>query len=205
MSAPGSGIGISFHETMQGGFDLGPTDPAAGERQGQRAGSRMAMHAAIAIDDLAAFIADPNHLGALRGTLDLTPFGDGIPATKGVFNLFNPTSDPKLKLMVYELGFEHAGQSFYLAGRKEVREDPITDLWKATTTLYSQLHEGADKNGPVVGAGILSLGITDLLALVKTVKVTGTTSPAEKAEALGRFGSFFLGELWDTYVKHVLP
>jgi hypothetical protein len=198
-------IGISFRETMQGGFDLGPTDPAAGEKQGQRAGSRMAMHAAIAIDDLHAFIADPNHLGGLSGTLDLTPFGDGIPSTKGVFNLFNPTGDPKLKLMVYELGFDHGGQPFYLAGRKEVRQDPITDLWKATTTLYCQLHEGADKSGPVAGAGILSLGVSDLLDLMKTVKVTGATSPAEMAEALARFGSFFLGELWDTYVKHILP
>jgi hypothetical protein len=197
-------IGISFRETMQGGFDLGPTDPATGEKQGQQAGSRMAMHAAITIDDLNAFIADPNHLGGLSGTLDLTPFGDGIPSTRGVFNLFNPTNDPQLKLMVYELGFDHGGKSFYLAGRKEVRQDPITDLWKATTTLYSQLHEGTDKSSPVVGAGILSLGVADLLDLVKTVQVTGAASPAEKAEALARFGSFFLGELWDTYVKHIL-
>jgi hypothetical protein len=197
-------IGISFRETMEGGFDLGATDPAAGAAQGQRAGSRLAMHAAVAIDDLDAFITDPNHLGGLSGNIDLTPFGNGIPSTRGVFNLFNPTSDPKLKLMVYELGFDHGGKSFYLAGRKEVREDPITDLWKATTTLYTQLHEGTDKSGPVAGAGILTLGVGDLLKLVSTVQVTGTTSPAEKAEALSRFGSFFLGELWDTYVKRAL-
>jgi cholesterol oxidase len=198
-------IGISFREVMSGGFVLGETDPAAGEKRGHAEGSEMTMHAAIDIQDIDRFIAEAEHPGALTGTLDFTPFGDGLAATSGIFNLFNPTDDPKLKLMVYEMGFQHGGKSYYLAGQKNVRQDPIFDLWKATTTLYSKLHEGTDKSGPVVGAGILSLGVRQLIQLLSTVKAPGATSFTETSEAVAKFGRFFLGELWDTYVRHVKP
>ncbi len=59
-----------------------------------------------------------------------------------------PTDDPKLKLMVYELGFEHGGEDYYLAGKKEVKDDPGFDLWSDTTTRYTKLHKGTDKSGP---------------------------------------------------------
>jgi cholesterol oxidase len=198
-------VGISFREVMSGGFVLGATDPADGEKRGRAEGSEMTMHGAIDIDDVDRFIAEADHPGALSGTLDFTPFGDGLAATSGIFNLFSPTDDPKLKLMVYEMGFQHGGRSYYLAGQKDVRQDPIFDLWKATTTLYSKLHEGTDKSGPVVGAGILSLGVKQLIQLISTVKAPGATSFTETSEAIARFGRFFLGELWDTYVRHAKP
>src|ERR1700710_1004486 len=136
-------IGISFREVMSGGFVLGATDPADGETRGRAEGSEMTLHGAIDIDDIDRFIAEADHPGTLTGTLDFTPFGDGMAAGPGgIFNLFSPTSDPKLKLMVYEMGFQHGGKSYYLAGQKDVRQDPIFDLWKATTTLFSKLHEG---------------------------------------------------------------
>ena len=195
-------IGISFREVMSGGFALGATDPAEGEKKGRSEGSDLTMHAAIDIADLDLFIAERDHPGSLTGTLDFTPFGDGIPATSGIFNLFNPTGDPKLKLMVYEMGFSHGGKSYYLAGQKNVKEGPIFELWKDTTTLYTKLHEGTDKSGPVVGAGILTLGVKQLIQLVSTVEAPGADSFTEKSEAIAKFGRFFLGELWDTYVRH---
>jgi len=200
-----STIGISFKEVMSGGFALGTTDPAEGEKRGRAEGTEMTMHAAIDIQDLDRFIQEPDHPGGLTGTLDFTPFGNGMPATSGIFNLFSPTGDPKLKLMVYEMGFQHDGKNYYLAGQKDVRQDPIFDLWKATTTLYSKLHEGTDKTGPVVGAGILSLGVRQLIDLMSTMNAPGATTFTEKSEAMAKFGRFFLGELWDTYVRHALP
>src|SRR5690606_4630934 len=96
------------------------------------------------------------------------------------------------------------GKPYYLAGRKEVRSDRHgVDLWSDTTTLLTTLHEGDDAGGPVVGAGILSLGVDDLARLVKTVRVTGTTSKTEQAKTLATFGAFFLGELWDSYAAPV--
>jgi cholesterol oxidase len=196
-------VGISFSEVMSGGFALGATDPTAGEKQGRKEGSEMTMHGTITIDDIDRFVADPNHLGGLAGTLDFTPFGDGLAATTGVFNLFKPTGDPKLTLMVYEMGFTHGGKSYYMAGQKNVRDDPMFDLWKDTTTLYTRLYEGTDKSGPVAGAGVLTLGVKELLKLLSTLEATGAGSFTEKSEAIAKFGRFFLGELWDTYVRHV--
>jgi cholesterol oxidase len=206
MSSHTHKVGISFREVMSGGFALGATDPAEGEKQGRAQGSEMTMHGAIDIDDIDQFIAEANHPGVLTGTLDFTPFGDGLAAASGgIFNLFSPTSDPKLKLMVYEMGFQHGGKSYYMAGQKNVKDDPIFDLWRDTTTLYSKLYEGTDKSGPVVGAGILTLGVKQLIQLISTVKTPGSDSFTESSEAIAKFGHFFLGELWDTYARHAKP
>ncbi len=195
-------VGISFREVMSGGFALGETDPAAGKTKGRQEGTELTLHGSIRIDDIDRFIAEPDHAGELSGAIDFTPFGDGLASTSGVFNLFRPTDDPKLKLMVYEMGFSHAGKAYYFAGQKNVRDDELFDLWRDTTTLYSTLHEGTDKSGPTIGAGVLTLGVRQLIDLIRTLEAPGSSSFGEKADALARFGRFFLGELWDTYVKH---
>ncbi len=195
-------IGITFRETMAGPFSLDETEPDDGKSHGRRAGLELAMHATVVIDDLDRFIADPHHLGGLSGKIDYPPFGSDVPSTSGVFNLFSPSGEPSLKLMVYELGFTHAGVDYYLAGKKEVRDDPGFDLWADTTTLFTLLHEGRDKSGAVAGAGILTLGVADLVRLVSTFRATGAKSTLAAADAVYKFGKFFLGELWDSYVHH---
>ncbi len=198
-------LGITFRETMSGPFALGETDPRAGAEAGKRAGTNLAMHAAVEIDSIRAFVDDPEHPGSLAGRIDFTPWGEAIPAASGVFNLFAPTAQPDLKHMVYELQFQHAGQAYYLAGRKEVKSDSHgLDLWSDTTTLLTTLHEGDDASGPVVGAGVLSLGPDDLARLIKTVRVTGDPSALDRARTIATFGSFFMGELWDTYATPIL-
>lgn len=194
-----SKLGFSFREQMSGGFTLGETDPAAGAEKGKA--TVLTMHGAITIDDLDAFRADPKHTGVLDVTMDWPPFGTGLPAPGGVFNLFSPSGNPKLKLMVYEWGIEHNGDRYYFAGHKNVEVHPIIDLWKDTTTLYTQLYKGVDKSGPVVGAGIISLGAVELMQMVGTFKALNAKSVEESAKATAEFGRFFLGELWDTYVK----
>ena len=114
---------LTFSETMSGPFALGVTDTAEGVRLGQQNNTSLAMHAQVGIDDLDRFIRDPEHLGSLRGSIDFAPFGIGIQAPSGVFNLFKPTNDPDLTYMVYELAFQHQGQDYYLAGHKEVKDD----------------------------------------------------------------------------------
>jgi len=196
-------LGLSFRETMAGGFALGVSDPEAGRRQGERAGTELAMHATVSIRDLDRFLAEPMHPGSLSGTIDFPPLGLAIPAPTGVFNLFSPADQPRLKLMVYELGFTQGGKSYYLAGRKEVRDDPGLDLWTDTTTLFTRLHEGSDAKAAVVGAGTLSLGVTALIRMLGTVEIVNAATAVQKAEALARFGQFFLGELWDSYRPHL--
>src|SRR5579859_6624548 len=151
-------VGVTFREKMAGGFLLGETDPQSGADRGHAEGDALAMHAVISIDDLDRFIKVPEHPGGLAGTLDYPPLGAaGMASTSGVFNLFSPSGDPTMTYMVYEMGFRLDAKDYYLAGKKEVRQAAITDMWKATTTLYTQLHLGADSSGPVIGAGILTL------------------------------------------------
>ena len=192
-------IGISFREKMSGGIALGETDPATGAEKGKS--TILTMHGAITIDDLDAFRTDPNHTGVLDVHMDWAPFGMDIPAPGGVFNLFSPSGNPQIKLMVYEWGVTHNGEQYYFAGHKNVQVHPIFDLWKDTTTLYTELHKGRDKSGPVVGAGIISLGPVELMEMVGTFKALNAQNAEQSARAVAEFGSFFLGELWDTYVR----
>lgn len=195
-------IGLTFRETMTGAFALGETDPRQGAVAGERAGTRLAMHATVTIESMDDFVEHPEHPGRLAGHVDFTPWGSGMLASRGVFNLFSPAEPAGMKHMVYELRFQHDGKTYYLAGRKEVRGDRAgLDLWPDTTTLLTTLHEGEDASGPVVGAGVLSLGPDDLARLVSTVRVTGPASKAEQAKTIATFGAFFMGELWDTYAS----
>lgn len=194
-------LGFMFSEMMSGGFALGATDPKTGAQTGKS--QPLTMHGTITIDDLDAFIADPQHLGRLDARMDWAPFGSGIPAPGGVFNLFSPTGDPKLKLMIYEWRVDHDGKSYYFAGQKDVQVHPLFDLWKDTTTLYTTLHEGPDKTGKVVGAGILELTPAELMKMTGTFKALNAANAADSVRATTEFGRFFLGELWDTYVKRV--
>jgi predicted acylesterase/phospholipase RssA len=190
-------LGVTFREMMKGPFCLGETDPKRGAEKGRD--TPLTMHATVIIDDVERFTADPKHLGSLSGSLDFAPFGTDLQASRGVFNLFAPDSDPNMKLMVYELAFRHEGKDYYLAGHKKVKDDPGFDLWKDTTTLYTTLHQGADKSGPVVGAGILTLGMADFIKLMATVRPLGSHGPGESAKAVSKFGVFFCGKLWEQY------
>lgn len=193
-------VGITFRETMSGGFMLGVQDTADGQSKGRSHGSELALHGTIEVDDIDRFIAEPGHAGKLSGTIDFTPWGEGLVAPTGVFNLFKPSDSQGLKYMVYEMAFEYGGKPYYLAGKKDV-EDQLLKLWEQTTTLYTHLHEGHDKSGPIVGAGILTLGVKELIKLVSTFHPVNAPDAKAGADAVAKFGKFFLGELWDSYVK----
>ena len=193
--------GMMFSEVMSGGFALNETDPEAGAKTGK--GQPLTMHGTITIDDLDAFIADPKHLGRLDVRMDWAPFGTDIPALGGVFNLFSPTGNPKLKLMIYEWGVTHDNKSYYFAGQKDVQVHPLFDVWRDTTTLYTTLYEGVDKTGKVVGAGVLELTPGELMKMVTTFTALNAETVAESLKATTAFGRFFLGELWDTYIRRL--
>jgi hypothetical protein len=190
------GTGITFRETMKGGFSLGATVPDVGAR----GSDVLIMHATIHIEDIDTFVRDARHLGGLTGHVDFAPFGEALPSESGVFGLFSPSNDPAVTYMVYELGFRHRGKSYYLAGKKHVRIGAPWHMWGETTTLYTTLHEGTDAGGPVVGAGILSLGVSDLLSLLATLHATNAPGSREARAAVWRFLRFFSGELMRTYL-----
>ena len=195
--------GIFFRETMSGGFSLDTADPESGKKQGNRAGNELTIHVEVTIDDIDQFVEQPRHAGYLAGTIDFPPLGMGMKADHGIFNLFSPTDGPRTKHMIYELGFEHLNQHYYLAGKKIIRDDPMFDLWDDTTTLHTLLYQGRDASGEVIGAGILTLGVKDLLKLISSMEILDPLLETDKLATLSKFGRFFIGELWDTYVMQI--
>jgi hypothetical protein len=144
---------------------------------------------------------DPQHFTPITARIDFPPMGMNIPATTALWNLFRPGDEPKTKYFAYEAGFEHNGESYYLAGKKFVHDDPGFDMWADITTLFTRLHKSNDANGPVVGAGVIYIKREQLMALIPTIRATNTTSAAQRLKVLADFGRFFMGEVWDTYSK----
>lgn len=192
--------GIAFREKMEGWFALGETDPKQGAVAGREKGSRMSLHASIYIRDLEGFMENPDHGGTMNGHLVFEDFDNYLPAKTGVFNLFvEDDKDTEVKWMIYELSFSYSDREYYLAGKKEVKNDPGFDLWNDTTTLKVRLFEGSDDTGDIVGAGILRLEVKELIKLIKSMHAIDASGAAEEINLLANFGTFFLGELWDTY------
>jgi len=186
-------LGLKFSETMSGGFALGANDPAAGEKQ-------VAMHCKVTIDDLQAFVRDPQHSGKLAGSVDFTPFGAGIPCDPGIFNLFCAGNSPDVRWMVYEFGFAANGKRYYLSGKKIVRRGEEAQVLQQTTTLYTRLYDGNDISGPVLGAGTLHLGAGSIADMARTIQITNAQNHLQVLQGLAMYLKLFVGELWHTYI-----
>ncbi len=128
--------GITFKETMSGSLALHQNDPSSGSVAGNSV--PLIMHGTITIDDMKQFLLDPDHQGKLDVRMDWAPLGIGIPSTFGVFKLFSPSTDPQLKLMVYEWRVEHAGRTFYFAGARSCAFIPYSICGKIRP-LFSRL------------------------------------------------------------------
>ena len=113
--------GVSFRETMIGGFALGETDPVTGEKRVTIKELRCPCIASIDIHDVYGFMADPQHGTPILARVDFPPIGLNIPASSAIFNLFQPSDDPKTKYFVYEAAFEHNGDPLYLAVKDRSR------------------------------------------------------------------------------------
>lgn len=193
--------GVSFRETMTGGFSLGETDPRTGEKKGDAAGTKLSIHCDIDVKDIYGFIEDAQHFAPITARIDFAPMGINIPTTNAIWNLFSPSDDPKTKHFIYEMAFEHEGDSYYLAGKKFVHDGPGFDMWADITTLFTRLHKGKDAKGPVVGAGVIYIKREQLIGLIPTIHATNTTSAAQSLKVVADFGRFFMGEIWDSYAK----
>jgi predicted acylesterase/phospholipase RssA len=230
ISLPGKGVAypidvqqvatrLSFTEEMKGFWSAGETDFNSGSSKGQAAGTDLMFHLTISIDGVHAFAVRPEHdtndiVGYIRSSI----FGGDCPVQQGTFNLFTDAADPAVKYMLYRLFFsDKNGQQLTLIGRKIVKDDPQTDAWRATTTLYTRIlrghvskeaEEAAEKDPAALaaisnGAGIIIIQMMDFLRQLTTFRVQAPTMP-EQITALNEFGRLFLGKLWDVYARDVL-
>src|SRR2546430_135427 len=127
-------LGIHFDEKLSGGFSLDEVEPVAGAKAGRK--TPLTFRLAVNAPDLQRFTRDPSHTAQIKGTVAYAPFGEKpIPVT-GTLSLL-PDAGGKT-LMVYTLSFQKDGKIASFVGRKF--EGPGFDVWKDTTTLFTELH-----------------------------------------------------------------
>jgi cholesterol oxidase len=104
--------------------------------------------------------------------------------------------------MIYLLRYAGAdGQTYLLDGYKLVKDDPGFDLWSDNTTLFTRIRKGGAATDPIVAIGVLRIGVAAFVRLLTTVKVRNGAGLGASTRAVSRFGRFFLGDLWETYVS----
>lgn len=192
---------LTFEEEMAGFIFLGATDPRAAELKEYSRADRLSFQLTIHIDDIDAFLDEPEHLARAEGWVQAACCGGRHPVERGWFNLFAPGNTPDTREIRYRLWFtDGRGHPCTLAGWKDVHEGPATRMWHDTSTLYTRLLQGhvphdGDAAAAVIGAGVLRIQPMDLAVTLKTFRADGPHSLA----ALIRFGRFFVGRLWDIY------
>jgi predicted acylesterase/phospholipase RssA len=200
---------LSFTEEMKGYVAFGETDFDRGFRKGREEDNFLMFHLTIEVDGVERFVGDPRREASAKGYVRSEALGGELPVEKGVFNLFVDQGDPSLKRMLYRLFFrDGGGKPLTLSGFKVVEDDPGSDLWTDTTTLFTRILRGYvgaedEADAEVVASGIIKIYFLDFLEQLTTFRTEGPT-PAERATALSRFGTLFLGDLWNVYARRVL-
>jgi predicted patatin/cPLA2 family phospholipase len=199
---------LSFTEEMKGFVALGETDYDRGYRLGRDRGTACMFHLTISIDGVDTFVTNPDQAARAEGFVRCDALGGQLPVTEGVFNLFVDQQDPTHKRMLYRLLLDAGGRPLTLSGYKEITDRSGFDVWRDTTTLFTRIFEGhvqaeAEAAAAPLVCGILTIHLPDFLHQLTTFRVEAPTELA-RASALARFGTFFLGNLWDVYGQRVL-
>lgn len=199
-------LGIEFTETMSGYFSWGASDPEDGAARARECGSVLTVDSLISIVDVDAFCSRHQQVPAdLEATVDWRSDRAPVPgqpairrvaAELGSFRLFVPAAHARL--MVYRFGLSLAGEPYCFQGIKTLcAESSLRRLWHQSTHLHSRLHRGRDPSGPVVAAGILTIGALGTLRLARSTHTVGPGSPLARVRALARYNRFNLNGFWE--------
>jgi cholesterol oxidase len=197
------GVSIAFTEEMKGFVSFGEQDFERGHHDGEGSETGFMFHLTITADDVDRFIVDPDHLARADGYVRCEALGGECQVQSGRFNLFvNQDGDRRSKRMLYRLHFaDEEEHPLTMTGFKVVEDDPgVDNVWKDTSTLYTRLlagHVGPDEDeaAETVASGILHIEPLDFARQMTTFD----TEPDGRADAVGRFGALFAGNLWEVY------
>jgi cholesterol oxidase len=188
---------VRFTEEMTGFAWPGAATYREGWDEGQRSDWTLMFHLTIWVDDLDAFVNDPDKEAVADGWVGCPALGGRRPVERGVFNLFVPSRDPKRSNMKYRLWFrDESGAPFTLEGHKDIEDHPGLDTWKDTTTLFTTLRRGHLDPGAEVGVEPFARGI---LYIRPGDFATQLTTFRGSPRAVARFGRLFASTLWRTY------
>lgn len=198
------GAGVTFTERMHG-FIADSTDSnyEAAAKAGEVIGQHFAFTVAVLIDDVDAFIRDPEHPGTLTGTAEaphLSP--EPLDISEGQFRLMkrDPDNVETRRFEYNMLLTARDGRRFRFSGHKVVHNDRTpTDLVRDTTTLFVSLVDGDDPTrGGRRRLGVLKIALSDFAKQVRTIQGVGGSS-AERVTAVAKFGGLFAAQLYDIY------
>jgi cholesterol oxidase len=197
-------VRIEFTEVMQGYVSAQPTTFIDGYADGNANGHALALHVAIEIFDLNAFLNQPEHAGALSGHIVCPLLGGVCPVQSGAFRLMQDTADCDRKTMLYRVYARNPkGELLTFVGEKHVQHNAVLDAWHDTTTLYVNVFRGHIEPEQAAQAelwatGIIGLGLRDFVQVLRSLRATDAYGNAN-VEGLARFAGFFAGELWNVY------
>ena len=197
-------LGLRFTETMKGFIATGAADFQSGDAQGRTAGSPLAFTLTVASDDLADMLGNPAHRATIAGTVDAPSLSPRpLSVTEGQFQLFVPDpAAPSSRRMNYRMRLSaEDGRHYRFDGFKEVVPGRLLDAWAETTTLYITVQPEGDGDPSHTAMGILHIAPLDFARQMTTLRVTNAPDDAAALAAAARFGRFFAGTLFETYLE----
>jgi hypothetical protein len=196
---------VRFTEEMLGHVTFGEADFARGAEPARDGAGALMFHLTIEVQDMAEFGHDPLRRAVATGYLNCDALGGRLPVERGWFNLFVDT-EPGVKKMFYRLWFrDGVGHPLTLTGFKLVRDDAGFDVWRDTTTLFTQVlrghvEVGGDAGAELVASGVLRIRVRDFAKQLTTFRSTGPSLGAQLG-ALAKFGWIFAGQLAQAYLR----
>lgn len=204
---------VRFTEEMRGAVGFGAATHREGWDEGVAATCPLMFHLTISVSDIEHFAADPDHTAPAIGWVRCPALSDtDMRVERGTFNLFAPGQVPDRMTMRYRLWFRDcAGGPLTLSGFKDVGDDAGLDMWKDTTSLFTNLLDGhvpepvrqpdgrfvPDDPAIVRARGILVIRTRDFARQLTTFRGT--------PRGVARFAGMFTSALWRTYRGRVRP
>jgi hypothetical protein len=190
-------VGVTFDERM-GGFltpcdaePAGRDDYRAAYARAKAAGGRAHFDATMLMEDIAAYVRDPQHRAKMSGSFHWEPVGD-VEMRDGEFHLYVKNPETGIREMRYRFEFDGpGGEPLTFVGVKWMRPKARVNTWSPSTTLYSRIERG---DGSVAWCGILTIGIKETLKLFRSVRPVGAADRREGRRAVRAFNAFFVRE-----------
>jgi cholesterol oxidase len=210
MAAVAERTAFQFTEEMKGFIGFAARDFEGGYQKGKEEHSPLMFRLMIRAEDVDQFVESADHRARACGYIECDRLGGRRPVQEGEFNLFVDTEDLNSRKMRYRLFFADAeGNPITLTGVKRIQDNVGPDLWRDTTTLFTNLYRGhvqaeEEPGSTILATGILHIELLDFLKQLSTLRAYGP-SFLGRASGLEKFSRFFLGSLWDVYGPAFLP
>jgi cholesterol oxidase len=175
-----------------------------GYNKGKQGWHHFMFYLTIRTDGLDAFVSEDALECAAMGYVESDLVGGRCSVEKGKCNLLVDSVDKNRRQMKYHLFITTTeGKKLTLSGVKQIQDNLWLDVWKDTTTLFINLYSGhieatKESKAKTYATGILYIEAPDFAVQLTTFKTNADTLQA-KALAFEKFGTFFLGSLWDVY------